>query len=174
MNDKRFFILSIFVSVIVFLVVIVLNIIPKPDFVPSFTKRLPLANAFINGTCSLLLLLSLYFIRKKNISAHKKINITAFFLSCLFLVFYILYHYFTEETRFPKENPIRPVYLALLASHIILASLILPFILMSFYRGLNMQVEKHKKIVRWTYPIWLYVTISGVVVYLMISPYYPS
>jgi putative membrane protein len=174
MNDKRFFTLSIIVSVVVFLVVILLNVIPKPDFVPGFAKYLPMLNAFINGTCAILLLLSLYFIKKKNIPAHKKINITAFFLSCLFLVSYILYHYFSEETRFPKENPIRPVYLAILASHIILASLILPFILMSFYRGLNMQVEKHKKIVRWTYPIWLYVTITGVAVYLMISPYYPG
>ena len=174
MNDKKFFLLSIVVSVVVFLVVIVLNIIPRSDFQPSFVKYLPLFNACINGTCSALLLLSLYFIKKKNIPAHKKINITAFFLSSLFLVSYILYHYFSEETKFPKDNGLRPLYLVILASHILLASLVLPFILMSFYRGLNMQVEKHKKIVRWTFPIWLYVTITGVIVYLMISPFYPQ
>lgn len=174
MNDKKFFLLSIVLSVIVFLVVIVLNIIPRSDFQPAFVKYLPLLNACINGTCSALLLLSLYFIKKKNVSAHKKINITAFFLSCLFLISYILYHYFSEETKFPKDNSLRPLYLVILASHILLASLVLPFILMSFYRGLNMQVEKHKKIVRWTYPIWLYVTLTGVIVYLMISPFYPQ
>ena len=174
MNDKQFFTLSIVVSVVVFAVVVVLNVLPKPDFVPDFVRHLPLLNACINGTCSLLLLASLYFIRRKNIAAHKKINLTAFLLSSVFLVSYILYHYFSIEVKFPADNPIRPLYLIILLTHILCASLILPFILMSFYRGLNMQVEKHKKIVRWTYPIWLYVTITGVVVYLMISPYYPS
>ena len=174
MNDKKFFTLSIIVSIVVFVIVVILNIIPKPDFTPAFVKNLPLLNAFINGTCSLLLVASLYFIKRKNIHAHKKINITAFFLSCLFLVSYILYHYFSIEVKFPADNSLRPLYLVILLTHILCASLILPFILMSFYRGLNMQVPQHKKIVRWTYPIWLYVTVTGVVVYLMISPYYPS
>ncbi|MEK6616178.1 MAG: DUF420 domain-containing protein, partial [Bacteroidota bacterium] len=105
---------------------------------------------------------------------HKKINLTAFFLSSIFLVSYILYHYFTEETKFPSDNPLHPLYLVILLSHILLAALVLPFILISFYFGLNMKVPQHKKIVRWSYPIWLYVTITGVLVYLMISPYYSS
>lgn len=174
MSDRGFFALSIIVSVLVFTIVLILNIIPKPAFTPSFVRYLPILNACINGTCSLLLILSFYFVKRKNIPAHKKINIGAFFLSCLFLVSYILYHYFSEETKFPAGNPLRPYYLLILLTHIVLASLILPFILMAFYRGLNMQVEKHKKIVRWTYPIWLYVTITGVVIYLMISPHYPA
>ena len=172
MTDKKFFVLSIVVSVIVFSVVVILNIIPKPDYVPSFVKHLPILNATLNGTCSLLLLASLYFIKRKNIPVHKKINITAFFISSIFLVSYILYHYFSEETKFPADNSLRPVYLVILLSHILLAALILPFILISFYFGLNMKVPQHKKIVRWSYPIWLYVTITGVIVYLMISPYY--
>jgi putative membrane protein len=172
MNDKIFFILSIVVSVIVFAVVVVINVIPRPDFVPSFVHYLPLLNASLNGTCSVLLIASFYFIKQKNILVHKKINITAFFLSALFLISYILYHYFSIEVKFPADNPLRPFYLIILLTHILCASLILPFILMSFYRGLNMQVDKHKKIVRWTFPIWLYVTITGVIVYLMISPYY--
>lgn len=172
MSDKKFFILSIVVSVIVFAVVIILNIIPKPDFVPAFVSHLPLLNAILNGTCSVLLIASLYFIKQKNIPVHKKINITAFFLSSAFLVSYILYHYFTEETPFPSDNPLRPLYLVILLSHILLAALVLPFILISFYFGLNMKIPQHKKIVRWSYPIWLYVTITGVIVYLMISPYY--
>jgi putative membrane protein len=77
-----------------------------------------------------------------------------------------------NETSFPANNPLRPVYLVILISHIILAAVVLPLILISFHRGLKMQVEKHKKIVRWSFPIWLYVTITGVIVYLMISPYY--
>ena len=172
MSDKKFFTLSIVVSIFVFLVVIVLNILPKQSYIPSFVKYLPALNATINGTCSFLLIASLFFIKRKNIAMHKKLNITAFFLSCIFLVSYILYHYFSVEVSFPKENPLRPFYLIILLSHILLSALILPFILMSFYRGLNMQVEKHKKIVRWSYPIWLYVTITGVIIYLMISPYY--
>jgi len=116
--------------------------------------------------------MSFIFIKQKKITLHKKVNILAFFLSSGFLVSYILYHYFSEETGFPKDNPLRPLYLTILLSHILLAALVLPFILISFYRGLNMQVEKHKKIVRWSYPIWLYVTITGVIIYLMISPYY--
>jgi len=172
MSDKKVFILSVLVSVIVFIVVIILNIIPSADFPPGFVKHLPLLNAVLNGTCSVLLLASLYFIKKKNIIAHKRINITAFFLSSIFLVSYILFHYFTEETKFPSDNPLRTLYLIILISHILLAALVLPFILISFYFGLNMKVSQHKKIVRWSYPIWLYVTITGVIVYLMISPYY--
>jgi len=174
MKDKRFFALSVVVSIIIFSVVVILNIIPKPDFAPSFVSQLPLLNAMLNGTCFILLLVSLIFIKRKKISIHKKINITTFFLSCIFLVSYILYHYFSEETKFPKDNPLRPFYLFILLTHILLAALVLPFILISFYRGLNMQVEKHKKIVRWSYPIWLYITITGVIIYLMISPYYPA
>jgi putative membrane protein len=174
MNDKRFFAFSIILSVIVLVIVIVTNILPKPPIVPSFIKHLPLFHATINGTCSILLVMSLYFIKQKNIVAHKKINVVAFFLSALFLISYITYHFFSEETKFPKDNPLRPVYLFILLTHILSASSVLPFILMSFYRGLNRQVEAHKKIVRWTFPIWLYVTITGVIVYLLISPYYPN
>jgi putative membrane protein len=172
MTDKKFFTLSIIVSIIVFSVVVILNIIPKPDYVPGFVRHLPLFNATINGMCSVLLIASFYFIKRKNISVHKKINITTFFLSCIFLVSYILYHYFSEETKFPADNPLRTFYLIILISHILLASLVLPFILISFYFGLNMKIPQHKKIVRWSYPVWLYVTITGVMVYLMISPYY--
>ncbi|HEY4797640.1 MAG TPA: DUF420 domain-containing protein [Bacteroidia bacterium] len=174
MSDRGFFILSMVVSVVVFAVVIILNVIPKPDSTPVFVHHLPLLNASINGTCALLLLTSFYFIKKKNIPAHKMLNITAFFLSCIFLVSYILYHFFSKETIFPKDNPLRPVYLFILLTHILMAALVLPFILISFYRGLNMQVDKHRKIVRWSFPIWLYVTVTGVIVYLMISPYYPA
>jgi putative membrane protein len=139
---------------------------------PNWVMYLPKLNAFINGTCSVLLLLSLYFIKQKNIAAHKAINLTAFGLSSLFLISYIMYHWMANETSFPAENSMRGIYLTILISHIILAACVLPLILLSFYYGLQMNVEKHKKIVRFTYPIWLYVTVTGVIVYAMISPYY--
>ncbi len=174
MTDKVVFRIIMAISIFVLVAVGILNkkILPVPETIPAFVYKLPMLNAFINGTCSMLLLLSLYFIKQKNIAVHKKINIIAFILSSVFLLSYITYHWLAQETSFPKDNPLRPLYLIILITHIILAAGVLPLILLSFHKGLQMQVEKHKKIVRWSYPIWLYVTITGVIVYLMISPYY--
>ncbi len=174
MNDKLVFRIVMTISVVVFVAVVILNkkILPVPETIPDFVYKLPKLNAMINGTCSLLLLLSLYMIKEKNIAVHKKLNIITFVLSSLFLLSYITYHWLAQETTYPVDNPLRPVYLTILISHIILAAIVLPLILLSFHKGLQMQVEKHKKIVRWSFPIWLYVTVTGVIVYLMISPYY--
>lgn len=174
-KDRNFFYLALALSVVVFVAVVVLNrkVLPSPEVLPSWTYYLPMLNAFINGTCTVLLLLSYRQIRRKNIAAHKAINLTAFALSALFLISYVLFHWMAPETRYPEDSPLRPVYLAILISHIILAAIVLPLVLMSFYRGLQMQVELHRKVVRFAFPIWLYVTFTGVVVYLMISPYYP-
>ncbi len=188
MTDKFIFRFVAAVSVFVFAVVLILNrrIIPAPATLPSFTHYLPMLNAILNGTCSILLLTSLYFIKQGNITVHKRLNILTFCLSSLFLVSYILFHYLAPETKYGDTNgdgilsaaeaaaagSIRYVYYVILISHIILAAGVLPLILLSFYRGLQMQVEKHKKLVRWAFPIWLYVTVTGVIVYLMISPYY--
>lgn len=173
-NDKLVFRWILGISVFVFIAVIVLNrkVLPRPEIIPDFVYSLPALNALINGTCAVLLLTSLYFILHKNVAMHRRLNITTFILSSIFLLSYITYHYMAEETVFPKDNPIRPYYLTILISHIVLAALVLPLVLMSFYLGLTNQVQKHKKLVRWTFPIWLYVTITGVVVYLMISPFY--
>ena len=188
MTDKFIFRFVAGISAFVFLVVFILSlkILPRPAVVPSFTIFLPKLNAILNGTCSVLLLLSLYFIKQKKVIVHKRINITAFILSSLFLVSYILFHYLSPEVKYGDINGdgivsdaeraaaggLRTVYFCILIPHIVLAAVVLPLVLISFYRGLQMQVEKHKKIVRWTFPIWLFVTVSGVVVYLMISPYY--
>ncbi|RYE36136.1 MAG: DUF420 domain-containing protein [Sphingobacteriaceae bacterium] len=187
-QDKLIFRFIIGVSVFVFLVVVILNkkILPVPAVLPSFTYYLPMLNAVLNGTCSILLLLSLYFIRQKNIVMHKRINITAFVLSSLFLVSYIIFHYLAPETKYGDLNgdhivsetekmaagSLRYVYYTILISHIILAAIVLPLILFSFNFALQNQILRHKKIVRWTWPIWFYVTVTGVIVYLMISPYY--
>lgn len=188
MADKFIFRFVAAISVFVFAVVFVLylKVIPKPAVMPSFYPFLPKLNAILNGTCSVLLLISLYYIKKLNIIMHKRINILAFILSALFLVSYIIFHWLAPETHYGDINHdgivsaseiaavgyMRYVYFVVLIPHIILAAAVLPLILLSFYRGLQMQVEKHKKLVRWAFPIWLYVTVSGVIVYLMIAPYY--
>lgn len=173
-KEKTVFRWVLTLSIIVFVAVIILNrkILPRPEHLPAFAMYLPLLNAIINGTCSILLLLSLRAIKRKDIITHKKLNLTTFVLSSLFLISYITYHWLADETKFPIDNPIRPYYLAILISHIILAAVVLPLILISFYYGLTNQVKKHRRITRWSFPIWLYVTVTGVVVYLMISPYY--
>ena len=189
MKDKFIFRFVAAVTVFVILVVVLLNrhLIPGPAVAPAFTPYLPKLNAFINGTCTILLLLSLYFIKQGNITVHKRLNILTFVLSSLFLVSYILFHYLMRneilygdangdgilsETERVAAGGLRTLYLCILTPHIILAAAVLPLILLSFYRGLQMQIEKHKKLVRWAFPIWLYVTVTGVIVYLMISPYY--
>lgn len=181
MSDKAVFRIVMGISIFVFVAVVILNkkILPVPEVIPDFVYKLPKLNAMLNGTCTLLLLLSLYMIKQKNIAVHKKLNILAFVLSSVFLVSYITYHWMAQETTYPVDAPARSVYFMILISHIILAALVLPLILLSFYYGLKSQgeggvvyIKKHRKLTRWSYPIWLYVTITGVVVYIMISPYY--
>jgi putative membrane protein len=189
MTDKFIFRFVAGVTIFVVAVVIILNrhLIPGPATPPAFTPYLPLLNAILNGTCSVLLLTSLYFIKQGNITVHKRLNILTFCLSSLFLVSYILFHYLMRNDTVYGDvdgngllsddertavGSLRTIYLSILIPHIILAAGVLPLILLSFYRGLQMQVQKHKKLVRWAFPIWLFVTISGVVVYLMIKPYY--
>ncbi len=187
-NDKLIFKLSVIIGIVVCLLVFILNkrFIPVPDHFPQFIYHLPLVNALLNGSCSFLLICSLIAIKKKNIVLHKKLNLTAFAFSALFLISYVMAHYFIPETIYgdvnhnqllePNELALvadsRTVYLALLVSHIVLAAVILPLILLSFYYGLQNEVIKHKKITRYSYPVWLYVTITGVIVYTMISKFY--
>lgn len=175
-------------SLVICIAVVVLQqkLIPHPDTFPSFIYQLPTLNAFLNGTCSVLLIFSLLAIKMKKINIHKKLNLTAFVLSALFLISYVTAHYFIPDTKYGDSNHdgimsaaesaavsgIKPVYLIILLSHIFLAVVVLPMVLLSFYYGLTNQVAKHKKLTRFSYPIWLYVTITGVVVYSMISPYY--
>lgn len=187
-NDKTVFKIVLAVSILVCLIIVVLNqkLIPVPDNFPRFIYKLPLVNAILNGSCSILLILSLWAIKKRNIQLHKKLNLTAFILSALFIITYVTAHYFIPDTIFGDVDHnhflddteraavagIRTPYLVLLLSHIFLAVVVLPLVLLSFYYGLKDDRVKHKKITRFSYPIWLYVTITGVVVYAMISPYY--
>lgn len=172
MSDKIAFRIVAAVTIAVPALVLLLYLLPKSSTVPPIVTHCPLLNACLNGTCTVLLTISYFAIRRKKVTLHKRLNITAFILSALFLLSYVAYHFFGKETLFPKGNSLRPLYLTILASHITLSAIVLPMVLLSFYYGLTNQVIKHRKLARWTLPIWLYVTITGVVVYLMISPYY--
>lgn len=176
------------VAILICGVVVILQqkFLPHPESFPTFIYKLPMVNAILNGACSVLLIFSLLAIKKRNIALHKKLNLTAFALSSIFLVCYVTAHYFVPDTKFgdidhngimsveesAAVSSIKPVYIVILLTHIFLAAIVLPFVLLSFYYGLTDQREKHKKITRISYPVWLYVTITGVVVYLMVSPYY--
>ena len=129
-------------------------------------------NALINATVSVLLLLGFLLVKQRKLEAHRAVMLICILLSTLFLVSYIAHHLLAPETKFGGEGAVRYFYLTMLASHIILAAVILPFILYTSYQSLSGDYAKHKKIARVTFPIWLYVSVTGVLVYLMISPYY--
>ncbi len=174
LSDKAFFRIALIVSIVVFVLVILLNkrVLNPPTEFPYFIYKLPLLHAIINGTCAILLILSLKAIRAKNITKHKLLNLSAFGLSALFLISYVVYHFFVPETTYGGEGFLRYVYYTILISHVILAAIVLPLILLSFWYALNKKIDNHRKIVHFSYPIWLYVAVTGVLVYLLISPYY--
>lgn len=133
---------------------------------------LPLVHAIINSVGALFLLAALYFIKNKNIIAHRNMIYGAMVCSFFFLVSYVIYHFTNEETKFCKEGTIRYLYFFVLITHIILAGVSLPFILLTFSRGFTYMVEQHKKMAKWVYPVWLYVMLTGPLVYLMLKPCY--
>jgi putative membrane protein len=141
---------------------------------------LPAVNASLNGLSAIFLTAGFIFIRKKNIVAHKRCMISAFCTSVVFLVCYVTYHSYRYyvlhigPTRF--ENPLwfRPYYLVLLISHSILAAAIVPMVLITLSRALRKKFDKHKKIARWTWPIWMYVSVTGVAVYLLLYQIFPQ
>jgi putative membrane protein len=135
-------------------------------------SMLPALNAVINGTVSVLLITGVWFIKNGKQQQHRACMIAAFGLSALFLVSYVIYHSATESTPYGGEGWIRTVYFIILLTHIVLAAAILPLILITLSRALSKRFDKHRKIARITFPLWLYVSVTGVIVYLMISPYY--
>ncbi len=152
-------------------VAVLLGIRQKVDL-GYWTTYLPHINAVINSITSVLLLLGLYFIRQGNVSAHKRTMLAAFTLGSIFLVSYVLYHLTNESTPFGGQGFIRPVYYFLLVSHIVLSIVVVWFVLRAVYFAMTGQIAKHKQTVKWAYPIWLYVSTTGVIVYFLIAPYY--
>jgi putative membrane protein len=173
-NDKLAKTIIGILSAVVFLVVVSLGKFkPLIDVEFSFDRYIfAKIIAVINSIVSVLLILGLYFIKQRNIVAHKNTMLAALISSALFLVFYIIHHMANPDTHFGGTGAIKIVYYIILISHIVLAACILPFILFTAYRGLTAEYSAHKKIARYTFPLWLYVSITGVVVYLFISPYY--
>jgi putative membrane protein len=129
-------------------------------------------NAIINSAVSFLLLIGLLAVKSGRYALHKKVMMSAMVLSLLFLVSYICHHLLSESTSFGGDGAIKMIYYVILISHIILAAVILPFILYTSYRALVAEWPAHRKLAKITWPIWFYVSVTGVIVYLMISPYY--
>lgn len=172
-NDKQARLLIGIFSFVVFAVVVSLGAIPKVEVDLGFDPHLfALANSIINSLVAVLLVAAYVAVRKRNYVQHKKLMFAAMYLSIIFLVSYIAHHLFAGETKYGGEGAIRYVYFILLSTHILLAAVILPFILFTAYRGLTGEYEKHKKLSKYTWPLWLYVAVTGPLVYLMISPYY--
>ncbi|GIV33550.1 MAG: hypothetical protein KatS3mg031_1085 [Chitinophagales bacterium] len=132
----------------------------------------PQFHAILNSLTTVLLVAGFFFIKRKNIRLHKMCMLGAIGCSVVFLLSYVFYHAISEPTRFGGEGLIRPVYFFILISHIVLAAAILPFVLITVSRALMGQYARHKKIARWTFPVWLYVAVTGVAVYLLMGPYY--
>ena len=129
---------------------------------------LPTLNAILNGSGFVLLLSGFYFIKHGNITAHKMCMLSAFFLSVLFIISYLIYHFNVGSVRFERTGLIRQIYLIILVSHTILAVVNVPLVLITIYRAWKENFTRHVKIARWTLPIWLYVSVTGVIIYLML------
>jgi putative membrane protein len=159
-------------TAIVFAAVILLHELPGADVSPAFVVWQPPLHALLNGTAFLVLISSYFSIRNKNVSLHKRLNTLAMLLSVFFLISYVMYHYFAGDTQYGGNY--KALYLFILLTHIVLAGISLPFILLAYYRGFIGDIAAHRRMVSWVFPIWLYVALTGVLVYLFLSPYYAS
>ena len=185
-NDKKAHILIWIFSIIVFLAVTILDRITLEvnlGFDPHIFAKL---SAGVNSIVTVLLVIALILVKQKKYELHKKLMMITMILSVLFLVFYIAHHLFTGETKYGDidhngllsddeksiAGSLRYIYYAIISTHIVLAGIVMPFVLYSAYRGLIGEYTAHKKLVRYTFPIWLYVAVTGVIVYLLILPYY--
>ena len=133
---------------------------------------LPPIYATINAITALILVIAVWAIKNKKIKLHENLMKTAIGFSALFLILYVAYHKTSDSTKFGGEGSIKYIYYVILISHILLSIAVIPFVLITFVRGITNNIELHKKIARITFPLWFYVAVSGVIVYLMISPYY--
>ncbi|SNS78618.1 putative membrane protein [Ekhidna lutea] len=186
-DNKVYLRIIYLISILIPVVVAFLILFPaKLSFAGDWVRLLPGLHATINSLTVMTLIAALIAIKNGNIKIHRSFMFASLFLGVLFLVSYILYHSSVESVKFGDLNydgelnekelaqagNSRVVYLVILASHILLSILVVPFVLFAFYYALTDQIERHKRMVKYTYPVWLYVSITGVVVYFMIKPYY--
>jgi putative membrane protein len=177
----------IIVSIAIPLAVAFLILMPQEKVNFGFnTRTLPFFHAILNSSTAILLIASLYFIKNGQIKAHKRANLIAVTLSTIFLISYVIYHASNPSIRFgdldhngilsdaekQQAGPLRYVYYFILTTHITLSAVIIPFVLFTLQRAFQERFDKHRKLAKITWPMWLYVAVTGVIVYLMISPYY--
>ncbi|WP_250632272.1 DUF420 domain-containing protein [Rhodoflexus caldus] len=186
-QDKQYLAAIGIISVLIPIVVALLLFVPQTGKLGDIdVSILPHINALLNSATAACLVVAYFFIKNRNEEMHRRLMMAAFVLSSLFLVSYVVYHFQAPSTKFGDTNGdgilseielaeagiMRGIYLFILLTHILLAAVVVPFVLVAFYFALSRQISRHKKIVKFTFPIWLYVAVTGVIVYLMISPYY--
>ena len=138
-------------------------------------QDLPIVNACLNALATVFLMLGFVYIKKGNKTAHRNCMISAFVTSAVFLTGYLIYHFSTEVvTKFVEPEWFRPIYLVLLITHVVLAVVILPLIFITLSRALKERFDQHRKIARWTWPLWMYVSITGVLIYLLLYQIFPQ
>jgi len=187
MKEKTYTLPIITISIAIPMAVAFIILSPKTKIYPGFdTHNLPLFHAILNSTTAILLLASLYFIKNMRIRAHRTANLIAVVLSAIFLISYVIYHSSNPSVKYGDLNHdgilsadekllagnARYIYYFILSSHIILSGIIIPFVLFTLQRAFQQRFAAHKKLARITWPIWFYVAVTGVIVYVMISPYY--
>lgn len=177
-DDKRIIRVIYALSVIIPLAVALLMVLPSEwkqglgISEQSAVSSFPFLHAVLNGATFVCLVAAGIAIKNKKISVHKTFMLTAFVLSSLFLVSYVIYHLTHPSAKFGGEGAIRYIYFFILLSHILLSVPVIPLALLSIYRGWTNDIAKHKRIVKFAYPVWLYVALTGVLVYLFMQPYY--
>ncbi|MFT5846531.1 MAG: putative membrane protein [Psychroserpens sp.] len=172
--EKKYNKWIVILAVVIPVVVAVLSRVKLQDFgieVEPLTF-LPPIYATINGLTALVLILAVIAIKKQNRKLHERLMITAISLSVAFLVMYVAYHMTSDSTKFGGDGMVKYVYYFILITHILLSIIIIPFVLITYVRAISNNFERHKKIARITFPMWLYVAVTGVIVYMMIAPYY--
>lgn len=176
-NDRVIVPIIVVLSIVVPILVASLFLLPeswKIQFGNANFRSLPFFHAILNGCTAILLAVAFGMIKTKKVALHRLSNILAFSLSAVFLISYVISHISNPDSHFGGEGWVRPVYFFILISHIVLSIPVLPLAMLSIYRGLNNQISAHKKLVKWTFPIWMYVAVTGVLVYIFMAPYYPK
>lgn len=163
--NKRIVLLSILIPLVVAILFGVKIDVSLPVFLPPIY-------ASINALTAVLLIVAFWAVRNKKVELHKKLMKSAIVFSILFLMLYVVYHMTSNSTKFGGEGNLKIIYFLVLISHIILSIIVIPFVLITYVRAITNNIKLHKKIAKITFPLWLYVTVSGVIVYLMIAPYY--
>lgn len=171
-NTKKAIALIIVVSVtaLLFLIWLIYFKAPASAKMP-WIKNLSFLNATFNAFSTMFLLLGLNQIKKRNFARHMNYMISAFITSSLFLVSYIVYHHFAGDTPFEGEGLIRPIYFFVLISHIVLSAFVVPLVLSSFFFAFSGKFETHRKVSKWTFPIWLYVSVTGVLIFILLKAF---